>query len=183
MVALTFATSTVEQPRSFEPLKPGTYTATVSDIELKTTNAGTGSYLNLKIEILEGEYANRIVFEKCNIVNPSQVAQEIGQGKIGSLAAAIGMGGVDVPDTDVFLNKPIKVELKIQPGSNGYGPSNEVVRFGMLSGAGAAPAPTPIQQASPAQMAQQHAMQQQPIVAPQYAAPTNPAGPASWTQG
>ncbi|MBF6949467.1 DUF669 domain-containing protein, partial [Acinetobacter baumannii] len=47
----------------FAPIPVGTYIAQINRSEIKSTKAGTGSYLSLGFQIVEGEYEGRMIFQ------------------------------------------------------------------------------------------------------------------------
>ena len=65
-------------PWTTSPRYPvGDYKAVITESEVKETKAGDGQYLNLRIEIIEGEYQGRIIFVILNLWNPNPKAVEI----------------------------------------------------------------------------------------------------------
>ena len=49
-----FDANQVEPSADFEPIPAGKYLATIVESEMKPTKSGTGNYLQLTFEILEG---------------------------------------------------------------------------------------------------------------------------------
>jgi hypothetical protein len=150
----TFNADDHEEPISFDPLPPGEYVAQVVDSEIKDTKAGDGKYVKLQWQVIDGEYTNRIVFANYNIINPSEKAQEIGEREFA--AACRGLGKSHVSDTEELHAIPCVIKLKIDPGKNGYGPSNRITAYKPAVMAQQQPAPVQ-QQAAPAQQAAQPA--------------------------
>jgi len=60
----------------------GDYKIVLVGDELKPNSAGTGKILNLKIQIIEGQFIQTVLEDNLNITNPSQVCQAIGQGTL-----------------------------------------------------------------------------------------------------
>ena len=58
-----FDANDVDPRQAFELLPVGWYTAMITGSEMKATKAGDGEYLNLTIQIVEGEYEGRLVWE------------------------------------------------------------------------------------------------------------------------
>lgn len=85
-----FDASTVEPQRTFEPIPAGKYTAVISASEERQTRAGTGSYLSLTLQIVDGEHKGRRLFENLNIKNPNQAAVEIANKTLSSICRAVG---------------------------------------------------------------------------------------------
>ena len=139
----------VEVAPSFEPLPAGNYKCVITDREQKSTKAQTGSYLQLKIEVIEGHYTGRVVFDRLNLVNPNATAVEIATRTLKSIGAALQ---VPLHNSEELLDKPLMVKLAVRPASNGYDASNDVKGYasaGAATSATAAPAAAPQAAAAP----------------------------------
>ena len=141
----SFDATSVSPQESFAPLPAGTYNAVVEDSELKATKSGTGQILNLKWRVLDGQYANRIIFDRINVSNQNKTAEEIGQRQLSALCHAINT--LKVSDSSQLHNKPCAIKLAIRT-SEGYDPQNEVKGYSAVSGV-AAPATNGAQSATP----------------------------------
>jgi len=139
----------VEVAPSFEPLPAGNYKCVITDREQKSTKAQTGSYLQLKIEVIEGHYTGRVVFDRLNLVNPNATAVEIATRTLKSIGAALQ---VPLHNSEELLDKPLMVKLAVRPASNGYDASNDVKGYASAGAATSAPqaAPTAAPQAAAA---------------------------------
>ncbi|RIK77249.1 MAG: hypothetical protein DCC68_17685, partial [Planctomycetota bacterium] len=54
MASLNFNANEVEPASDFEPIPAGKYLAMITDSEMKPTKNGTGHYLQLTFQILDG---------------------------------------------------------------------------------------------------------------------------------
>ena len=144
----------------FTPVPVGDYKAVITESEVKETKAGDGQYLNLRIEIIEGEYQGRIIFVILNLWNPNPKAVEIANRELATIVAAVNKPGAQ--NSEELHNIPMTIKVGIQPGSGEYGPSNRIKNYLPY----AAPAPA---QAAPIQVETKPA----PAVAGQ--PPINPA--------
>jgi len=117
----------------FDPMPAGWYTAQMVDSELKTTKAGTGEYLEAKLEILGPAFAGRFVWDRFNIKNPNEVAVRIGKGNLSALAKSVGVA--NLTDSSVLHMKPLQVKLNIKPAQGVYEASNEVKGYKPADGA------------------------------------------------
>ena len=114
----------------FTPIAPGEYTMLMESAELKENSKGTGSYFAVKFQVLDGPYKGRLVFDNWTYQNQSEVAQNIGRGKITSLSKAVGFKeGQVVRDTNDLCNKPVIGVVKIQEGKGEYGDKNVIQAF------------------------------------------------------
>lgn len=128
MATLNFDVSKIEiEDSNFELIPDGDYTAVISGEEMKATKAGTGHYLSLKIEIIEGRYKGRIIFDILNLDNPNAQAVSIAQQTLGKICLAINMEKLE--DSSQLLNIPLIIKLGTQAAQNGYDASNKVKNY------------------------------------------------------
>jgi len=167
----------------FEILPAGTYPVMIVESVMKPTKAGNGQYLELKMQVIDGMYKGRYIWDRLNVQNTSAKAQEIAQAKFSAICVAVGVTYTD--DSEAVHNKPMLAIVKVQPegpDSNGINrqAQQEVAGYKALAGNGpqgshVAPQVAPAtvghvqQQAPAARAAQQMAPQ------PQRAAPAQPA--------
>ncbi len=99
-------------PRSdFAPLPPGEYTAVVTRTDLKATKAGNGEYIELTIDIIDGEHSGRKIWERLNVNNPSEQTMQIARSQLNQLATAVSQ--LPLTDTDQLLEIPFTLHLDI----------------------------------------------------------------------
>jgi hypothetical protein len=134
-----FNANEVDPAQSREPIPAGWYKAVITESEEKPTKAQTGSYLQMTVEIIEGDHAGRKAFERLNLNNPNATAVEIAQRTLSSICRAVG---VMTPRTSNDLHdKPFMVKIKVKPAKDGYDASNEIAEYAE-SGKTAAAAPS-----------------------------------------
>jgi len=105
-----FDARTVEPSTDFEAIPAGKYLAIIADSEMKQTKSGTGSYLELTFQIVEGEFKGRNLWARLNLDNPNAVAVKIAQGELSAICRAIG---VMAPNDSVELhNIPLVITVK-----------------------------------------------------------------------
>lgn len=119
-----FNAEEIEPNAPRDPIPAGWYKAVITDSEEKPTKAQTGSYLQMTIEIIDGDYAGRKVFERLNLNNPNATAVEIAQRTLSSICRA---AGVMTPRQSADLHdKTFMVKVKVKPGDANYRPGNEI---------------------------------------------------------
>jgi len=156
-------TSVPEDERSFDLLPPGDYTMQVIESELKPKDNGDCG-LNLTIEIMEGPFANRKLWDWLNIRHSNAQAQSIAQRALADLCLATGVQGLR--DSEDLHFRPFVGTVKINPAKGNYEASNGIKRYKpMPSAAGQASA----RQAAPPTR-----------VAPAAAAAASGGGKAPW---
>jgi len=122
-----FNAEAVEPQDSFDPIPAGWYTAMIVETEVKQAKSGNGQYLQLRIDVIEGEHKGRVVFERLNIVNDNQTAQEIAQRQLSALCRAVGV--MQPNDSTDLHDKPLLVKVSIRPAGNGYDASNTIKAY------------------------------------------------------
>jgi hypothetical protein len=124
------------QPNSFDVLPAGEYEAVIVSSVIQPTTKGDGRYLKLELQILNGEFQNRKLWDNLNLWNPSAKAQEIARGTLSSICRAVGV--LTPNDSSDLHNKPLRIKVKVEK-SDEYGEQNKVVAYKPRN---AGPAPT-----------------------------------------
>jgi hypothetical protein len=99
-------------PSTFEPIPAGRYLAVITDSEMRPNKAGSGEYLQLTFEIIEGQYQGRLLWTRLNIVHPNATAAAIARAELASICRAVG---VMAPQDSVELhNLPLVITVQLQ---------------------------------------------------------------------
>ncbi len=122
-----FNAANIEPARDFELLPAGDYKCVITETERKATKAGTGSYLEMRLEVIDGPSKGRLLFERLNLWNPNEVAVKIAQQQLAALCRALGI--ITPEDSSEFLNKPVCATVKIDKGRDGYNDSNGIKTY------------------------------------------------------
>ena len=131
MALIDFNAEAIEPQSDFSPLPVGNYTVVITTSEMKPTKTGNGQYLQLTLQVVEGEYKNRLIFDRLNISNANEVAQQIAQKALSSICRAVGV--MHPKDSEELHDKPFSVKIGIRPASGEYGESNIVRGYSSLS--------------------------------------------------
>ena len=86
-----FDANRVEPSKEFDPIPAGKYLAMITASEMKPNKAGTGQFLELTFQILEGEHKNRQLWARLNLSNPNETAMKIAQAELSALCRAVGV--------------------------------------------------------------------------------------------
>ena len=86
----TFDASAVAPSTSYDVLPPGKYLGQIVASEMRPTKDGTGQYLYMEVDILEGQYAGRKLFDRLNLVNANPDTVEIAKRTLSSICRAVG---------------------------------------------------------------------------------------------
>ena len=73
------------------PLPRGMYQVIVMASDLKPTQAGTGQYIELTLQIVDGEHAGRRLWDRLNVSNPNKTAEDIAKRQLQELCLATGV--------------------------------------------------------------------------------------------
>ena len=148
MATLNMNMTNVAPSQAFTPLPAGDYQAIITESETKATKDGQGQYLQLKLQIQGGEFAGRVLFDRLNLWNNNQQAQEIAQRALSAICHAVGI--LQVGDSQELHNRPLIATVKVRPASGNYEANNEIKGY-KAAQLSAAPAFMPPQaQAAPA---------------------------------
>lgn len=100
----------VAESGGFTVLPDGIYKAVIAKDKLTTTKDGKGRLLEFTVQIIEGPHAGSTITDRLNILNASQVAQNIAQGTLKRICTSLS---VPFPpkNTDALLGKPMLVTV------------------------------------------------------------------------
>ena len=136
-----FDASGIEPTTPYELLPVGKYRAQIVESEMRVTKNGMGQFLWLMLDILEGEYKGRKIFDQLNLVNPNPTTVEIAQRTLSAICHATGK--LQVGDSEELHLVPMTIQVKIRPPKNGYGESNAIAYLPPERGAAPARSPRP----------------------------------------
>jgi len=174
----TFDSTQVNPDTGFDPLPAGDYIAMIIDSAMKPTKNGAGQYLELTLQVVDGPYAQRLLWDRLMLDHPNNKTVEIAQRKLSAICHAVNV--LKVQDSTQLHNIPLKVRVKFVDDPQ-FGPKNEIGGYKPASGAQVGNA-QPVYHAPATQPApQQQAMpwQQQPAAQ----SPQQQQAPASQPQG
>jgi hypothetical protein len=118
-----FNASDVEPNEGFTPIPAGEYQAIIVESEMKATKDRQGKYLQLKLQILNGQHQNRTLFDRLNLFNKNDTAVQIAKGTLSSICRAINV--MTPNDSAELHNKPLVIVVKVKSDQNGN-PQNEI---------------------------------------------------------
>ncbi|MBF0462243.1 MAG: DUF669 domain-containing protein [Magnetococcales bacterium] len=154
----TFDATQVDPNQPHETLPPGDYRVQIVASEMRVTKAGTGQYLFLEMEILDGAMAGKKLFDRLNLINPNRQAEEIAQRTLSAICHAVGR--MQVTDSEELHFKPLVVKVVVD--KEGYNQTK-----GYKAVANAAQTPQQAFQPPPARHSAQYQAQPQAGQVPQ----------------
>jgi len=91
MPELDFNTQDYKGDFKSSAIPEGRYKLVISDSQRKATKSGTGAYLALTLEVVEGEYSSARIWVNLNLWNPSEAAVRIAREEFTAIAKACGV--------------------------------------------------------------------------------------------
>lgn len=111
-----------------EPLPKGKYVCTIEKAELKPTNAGDGTYLDMHFRVTQEKYNGRMVWHKFNVANRNPKAVDIAIEQLSLLINALGLPSIP-GNPQTLVGKVVQVDVGIDPAKNGYEARNKVFGY------------------------------------------------------
>lgn len=143
-----FDASSVEPNAPAEIIPPGKYPVQIVNSEMRATKDGNGQYLWLELDLIDGPHRGRKLWDRLNLVNANQQAQDIAQRTLSAICHATGQ--MHVSDSEQLHMRPMLATVKVRPaGPDRSGTirdaQNEVRGYEAMAGGHApqAAAPTP----------------------------------------
>ena len=147
LASYNFDASTIEPSNSYDPIPTGWYQAIISSSEMKATRDGYGEYLSLTLQVIEGQYANRLVFARLNLKNANDKAVDIARKDLAAICRAVGV--MSPQSSEELHDKPLMIKVKVRPAQGEYDASNDIAGYKGVEGTDFTPpqqqqkAPTP----------------------------------------
>lgn len=157
-LGMSFDATSVDPIGSFEPLPNGEYMVCITASDMKSTKSGGGQYLELELEVIDGNFKGRKVWDRLNLMNQNSKTVEIAQRQLSALCHAAGI--MNVTDSSQLHGIPVIATFKYKEASDGWDATNDV--RGYKSASANNPAPQP----------------QQPVAGNQPQSVAQPAAPA-----
>jgi hypothetical protein len=105
-----FNAANVDPATDFEPIPAGRYLAIISNSEMKPTKSGSGTYLELCFQLIDGPFKNRLLWSRLNLSNPNNQAVQIAQGELSAICRAVGV--MQPKDSAELHNLPLQISVK-----------------------------------------------------------------------
>lgn len=109
-----FNANNVEPKTEYDALPAGKYLAVITASEMKPTKSGNGAYLELTIEVVDGEFKGRKVWSRLNLENPNPTAVKIARSELSSICRAVGV--LEPKDSCEIHNMPMVITVKQKAG-------------------------------------------------------------------
>lgn len=119
-----FDATEVEPSTAFDPIPAGKYLALITASEMKANKAGTGQFLQLTFQIIDGEYKNRLLWGRLNLDNPNTTAVKIARAELSAICRAVGVLAPN--DSTDLHNLPLVVHVRCRKRADTGEITNEI---------------------------------------------------------
>jgi hypothetical protein len=132
-----FNANDVDPASDFEAIPAGKYLAVIIESEVKPNKSGTGSYLQLTFQVIDGEYKNRFLWARLNLDNPNATAVKIARAELSAICRAVG---VMAPGDSVELHDlPLVISVKCKKRADTGELTNEIKGYAKKEAAAGKP--------------------------------------------
>lgn len=132
-----FDATHVDPATDFDPLPAGKYVAIITDSEMKPTKKGTGHYLELTFQVVDGPHKGRMLWARLNLDNPNSLAVQIAQGELSAICRAVGV--MQPKDSVELHNLPLQVTVKCRKRDDTGDVVNEIRGYAKREAASSRP--------------------------------------------
>jgi hypothetical protein len=122
-----FNANEVEPNVGFEPVPEDKYLAMITASQMKPTKNGSGSYLELTFDIIDGRYKGRKVWARLNLENSSSTAVKIARGDLSAICRAAGV--MEPRDSVELHNLPMVIKVVCRNREDTGDMTNEIKGF------------------------------------------------------
>ncbi len=122
-----FNANNVEPAADFEPIPAGTYNAVIINSVMKPTKDGSGSFLELQFQIIDGEYKGRLVWSRLVLENKNELTVKIAKSQLADICRAVGI--LTPYDSCELHNLPMQIKVALKKRSDNGEPSNEIKAY------------------------------------------------------
>ncbi len=137
MAMLNFNAASVAPATAFEAIPAGNYAAIITESAMKPTKRGDGEYLQLTLQIIDGEHSGRKLFDRLNLNNPNATAVDIAQRTLSAICHAVGV--MKPQDSAELHDIPMQVRVGVEKNASD-GTNSNVIKGYATAGNGK-PAP------------------------------------------
>ena len=122
-----FNANEVEPTTDFDPIPAGTYVAMITDSQMKPTKNGSGEYLELSFQVLEGDYKNRLLWARLCLNHSKDITAKIARGHLAAICRAVGV--LTPRDSAELHNLPLVVKVVLKKRKDNGELTNEIKSF------------------------------------------------------
>ena len=136
-----FDAQTVEPNDSFDPIPNGDYLCIITTSEMKPTKAGDGAYLELELQVIEGPYQGRKLWDRLNLNNANETTVKIAKGTLSAICRAVGV--LQPKDSCELHDLPMLVKVACKKRDDTEELTNVIKSYKKRDAVAAVPASSP----------------------------------------
>lgn len=127
--------ATGKKGREFEPLPAGEYTVMITETEEKQNGPNSkdpsGSQLVLKMQIVEGHYKDRILFDRLNLNNVSEQTRDIAYKTLNEILMALEpvRGSLKIENSSEIQAIPLNVKIRVKAADGNFPAGNVIDKY------------------------------------------------------
>jgi len=106
------------------PLPKGMYEVMVVASDLKPTQAGTGEFIELTLQVVSGPHAGRRLWDRLNVSNPNKKAEDIARRQLQALCLAAKVN--TMTNTEQLHDIPVLAQVDFDRNDNAR---NRIVNY------------------------------------------------------
>lgn len=157
MATYSFDASNINPAADFDPLPDGEYPVIIIDSAFEPMKNGSGTSLKLTLQVIDGNFKDRLLWSRLSLQHTSEKAQDIAQRQLSAICHAVNV--LQLSDTVQLHNRPLIAKVKFIAATSEYKAKNEISAYkpytnGATFTQQAATAPAPTFTAPTAQPAQ-----------------------------
>lgn len=137
MSLLNFNAEEVAPSAGFDVIPAGKYQAVITESEMKPTKSGTGHYLELTFEVIDGEFKGRKLWSRLNLENPNEQAVQIARADLSAICRAVNV--LRPRDSAELHNLPLTISVRCRKNPENAETVNEIKGYEPRSGSFAPP--------------------------------------------
>ena len=119
-----FDATGIDPTTGYDVIPAGKYRAQIVESEMRVTRNGMGQFLWLMLDIIEGQYQGRKLFDQLNLVNSNPQTVEIAQRTLSAICHATGK--LQVNDSVDLHLVPMTIQVGVKPPKDGYSEKNTI---------------------------------------------------------
>ena len=123
-VSMNFNANDIPPSQPFEALPSGWYNCRIIESSVKPTANQKGSYLELVLTVIDGQFANRRLFDRLNLHNDNEQTVRIAYETLSAICHATGV--IQLEDTAQLHGIPISVRVAQETVAGRDEPTNKV---------------------------------------------------------
>ena len=105
-----FGFDTADVDTSSDLFPAGEHKVIATEAAVEKNKAGTGQYLKLTLQVIDGRFQNRLHWQYHNFLHQNETAQKIGQQQVAQFQEAIGVN--DPESVSELCNKPLLMVIR-----------------------------------------------------------------------